>query len=79
MNAILIGGPAHGDSFALPATPPNHLDIEDADELLLDVPQGGKYEHCPLAKHRYLLTKIDRTSTLPGPQALYGYVRKLPS
>jgi hypothetical protein len=78
MNAILIGGPAHGDSFGVPATPPNHIDIEDADELLVDVPEGGTYEHCPLGKHRYLLTKIDRASTLLEPQALYGYLRKLP-
>ena len=78
MQAIFIGGPADGDSFALSTPPPNHIDVEDADALLLDVPEGGEYEHCPLAKHRYLFSKVARHPDL-GQLALYGYFRKLPA
>ncbi len=80
MQALLTGGPADGNMRVVPARPPDHLDVEVADETP-DVPikPGEEFPEMTFTTHRYRLSNVDVDQRTGGQTATYSWLQQIPN
>jgi hypothetical protein len=79
MQALLKGGPVAGEIRPVDEPPPHHIDVEVTEDPLLDVPEGGEYQHASFVAHRYVLSGVNGDQRAPEPRAWYSWLQRLPS
>jgi hypothetical protein len=80
VQAFLTGGPAGGTTQVVPVRPPEHIDVELADDTP-DVPIAAG-EECPeitFTTHRYRLLNVEVDPRTGGQQAKYSWLRQEPN
>ena len=79
MQALLSGGPVDGKTRTVPQRPPDHLDVEIADETP-DAPisPGEEFPEMTFTTHLYRLSHVEVDQQTGVQHALYVWLQQIP-
>lgn len=80
VQAILTDGPADGTRQSVSARPPDHIDVEIADETPdTPVTPGEEFPEITFTTHRYRLSNVDVDPRTGEQQAKYSWLQQIPN